>query len=101
MRQRQWLGGPSEELLELEIEADISVVHRQTPDRRAREHSRRARKPPKEPRGTFGRERRVTREQLVRAVASEHHLDLIPREPAEQMGRQDRGVSERFIEPTR
>ena len=69
VRQRQRLGRAAEELLELEVEAEIAVVDRQPADRRAGQRLRRPRQAAEEPGRTLGGERRIAGQQLVGAVA--------------------------------
>jgi len=46
-----------------------------------------------------GREGRIAGQQLIGAVAPERDRNLGPREPAQQVRRQDRGVAEWLVEP--
>ena len=99
MRQGRRLGGPSEELLEAEIEADVAVIDGQPADRRAGQGPCRAGQAAIESGGLLGGERRIAGQQLVGAVAAERHGDLAACEPAQQVRRQDRRIAERLVEP--
>ena len=76
MGQGQRLRGASEELLELEVEAEIAMIHGQTPDRGLGEGPSRSGQVAVERGGPLRRERRIAGQQLVRAVATESHLHL-------------------------
>ena len=99
--QRERLGRAPEELLELEVEAEIAMVDRQPADRRAGQRLGRPRQAAEDPGRALGGERRIAGQQLVRAVSPEHDLDLAACETAQQMSRQDRRVAERLVEPGR
>ena len=99
MRQGKRLGRSSEKLLELEVEAEIAVVDRQPPGGRAGERLGRTRQPAKHSGRSLGGEGRITGQKLVGAVAAQDDLHLAACEPAQEMGRQDRRVAERLVEP--
>ncbi len=99
MGESQGLGGAAEELLELEVETEVAVIHGQLPDRRAGELAGWGGKASEEAGGALGGERRIAGEQFIGAVAAEDDLDLLAGEPAQEVRGQDRGVAERLVEP--
>ncbi len=99
MRQRQRLGRASKKLLELEVEAEIAMVDRHPAHGCAGQRLRRSGQTAEQSRGTLGLERRIARQQLIGAVASQDDLDLLAREPAQQVRRQNRRVTERLVQP--
>ena len=101
MRQGKRLGGAAEELLELEVEAEVAVVDRQPADGRPGQRPGRPGQAAEDAGRALGGEGRIAGQQLVGAVAAQHDRDLAPRETAQEVRRQDRGVAERLVEPGR
>ena len=101
MSQGQRLGGTAEELLELEIEAEVAVIHRQPADGGLGQRAGRPRQAAVEAGRPFGLEGRIAGQKLVGAVAAQHDLDRAPGKAAQEVGGQDRGVPERLVEPGR
>jgi hypothetical protein len=99
MGQGERLGRAPQELLELEVEAEITMIDRQPVNRCAGQGLGRARQAAKNSGRTLGGECRIARQELVGAVAPQHHFDLFPRKAAQEMSRQNGRVAERLIEP--
>ena len=76
MGQRKRLGGASEKLFELEVEAEIAMVDGQLPRGRSGERLGRTRQAAEYSGGALGEEGRVAGEQLVGAVTAQNDFHL-------------------------
>ena len=77
------------------------MVDGQPPGGRAGERLSRTRQAAKHSGRSLGGEGRVAGQELVGSVAAQDDFHLAAREPAQEMGRQNRRVAERLVEPAR
>ena len=93
--------GAPQEALELEVQAEVLMRHRQQLRQRPKHALVQRPRHAVEAGGLLRGERRIPRKQFIAAVTAQRHRDVLPREPREQVSGNHRGIGEWFVQERR